>query len=266
VANFSRGSILSNGVRINYYRTGGEKPPIVLLHGITDNGLCWKRIARMLEPFLDVVMIDARGHGLSDAPPSGYSYEHMAGDVTALIEQLGLSVPVIIGHSMGASTAAVLAARYPELVKSILLEDPPWKADEQSDAERLRWGEQLRGNIAAFHKRTDAELIALCEQIHPGWHTDDVDEWARAKKQVRAEISQISAQSRPRWQDLIREIRCPMLLITSNRGGIVSPEVAAEVEQTARKCFVVEIPNAGHNIRRKQFATYVNTIRSFLNL
>ena len=81
---------VANGIKIHYTRTGGTKPPLVLSHGITDNGLCWTRLAQFLEPDYDVIMYDARGHGLSDAPQEGYSYTDMAADLAGLIQALDL--------------------------------------------------------------------------------------------------------------------------------------------------------------------------------
>jgi N-formylmaleamate deformylase len=49
----------ANGIRIHYLRTGGDKPPLVLLHGLTGNGACWTPLARSLESEYDVVMLDA---------------------------------------------------------------------------------------------------------------------------------------------------------------------------------------------------------------
>ncbi|MFN2157062.1 MAG: alpha/beta fold hydrolase, partial [Anaerolineae bacterium] len=55
-----------NGVDLHYYRTGKEGgPPLVLAHGFSDDGQCWYRLATDLEADFDVVMPDARGHGLS---------------------------------------------------------------------------------------------------------------------------------------------------------------------------------------------------------
>src|SRR5947209_20441227 len=103
----------ANGIRIHYYRTGGQKPPAVLAHGATDDGLCWTRLARVLESEYDVIMPDARGHGLSEAPETGYTSEDRAADIAGLIEALRLDKPAIGGHSMGGSTAFYVAANYP---------------------------------------------------------------------------------------------------------------------------------------------------------
>jgi N-formylmaleamate deformylase len=125
------GEVIANGIKIHYWRTGGEGPPVVFSHGITDNGLCWTRLARALEDVYDVIMPDARGHGFSDAPDEGYAPGDQAADLAGLIQALGLIKPrpVLIGHSMGAATTAAAAADYPELVRCAILEDPPWMAD-----------------------------------------------------------------------------------------------------------------------------------------
>ena len=67
-------SVMANGIRVHYTQTGGGLPPLILLHGITDNGLCWTRVARTLEEEWDLSMPDARGHGLSEAPDTGHDY------------------------------------------------------------------------------------------------------------------------------------------------------------------------------------------------
>ncbi len=66
-----RGVCETNGIRIHYLRTGGGKPPAVLLHGLMGSGACWTLLARALEGEFDVVMPDARGHGGSTAPHHG---------------------------------------------------------------------------------------------------------------------------------------------------------------------------------------------------
>jgi len=55
------GNIVTNGIKIHYHRTGGDKPALVIAHGITDNGNTWSRIARELEDSYDVIMYDQRG-------------------------------------------------------------------------------------------------------------------------------------------------------------------------------------------------------------
>jgi predicted alpha/beta-fold hydrolase len=75
MTNWMTGVCEANGINIHYLRTGGTKPALVLLHGLTGSGACWSPLARALEGEYDVVMPDARGHGNSSTPLDGYRYE-----------------------------------------------------------------------------------------------------------------------------------------------------------------------------------------------
>ncbi len=135
MSNWTSGFVQTNGIRIHYYRTGGDKPALVLAHGITDHGMCWRRVAQALEQEYDVIMVDARGHGHSDAPETGYSSQDHAADLAGLIEGLALEKSTLIGHSMGASNAAKVAGEYPNLVSRIILEDPVWRLNKVESAQ-----------------------------------------------------------------------------------------------------------------------------------
>ena len=80
------GEVYANGITIHYYRSdGSNKPSILLLHGFTDNGRCWSRVAHELGASYDVVMTDARGHGRSGGSATGFSTTILADDAAALI-------------------------------------------------------------------------------------------------------------------------------------------------------------------------------------
>ncbi len=261
------GAVTANGIKIHYERTGGEKPPVVLLHGVTDNGLCWTRLARALEPDYDLIMVDARGHGLSDAPAAGYGPADHAADVAGLIQALALGKPVLLGHSMGAATAAATAASYPERVGAIILEDPPFWQHAPGPAEALAaQAAEWRAGIIANKSKTVAELIALCRAQSPSWDEAELLAWAESKRQVSPKVATVVGAFRTSWQDGARHIACPVLLITADpkRGAIVTPEVAQEAAALWPRGRVVHIPGAGHNIRREQFEPYLEAVRGFL--
>ena len=126
MSGWTEGSVEANGINLHYWRTGGTKPPVVMAHGITDNGLCWSRVARALEDEFDLIMVDARGHGLSEKPEHGYAPADHAADLAGLIEALGLEKPGAMGHSMGGGAVSLLSMTYPDLVGAVVLEDPAW--------------------------------------------------------------------------------------------------------------------------------------------
>ena len=111
LANCTSGRCQANDIDIHFLRTGGDKPPLVALHGLIGSGACLSPVARTLKGDFDVILPDARGHGQSSGPVSGYSYPELAADVIGLIEKLALDQPILLGHSMGGLTAAVVALR-----------------------------------------------------------------------------------------------------------------------------------------------------------
>ena len=60
MSNWQSGFVETNGIRMHYTRTGGDRPPVVLAHGFSDDGLCWTPVARAREADYDVIMRDAR--------------------------------------------------------------------------------------------------------------------------------------------------------------------------------------------------------------
>ena len=123
-AGWSDGYILANGIRIHYWRTGGNKPPMVLAHGSSDDGLCWTNLAKELEGNFDLILMDARGHGLSDPPSVSDPADAQVEDLAGLIRELKLVKPILMGHSMGSASVAWFAAKYPDIPRAIVLEDP----------------------------------------------------------------------------------------------------------------------------------------------
>ena len=145
---WKQGNIPVNNGYLHYYRTGhGEKQSVILLHGFSDNGLCWTPVARALEKKYDLIMPDMRSHGLSARIAEAEPLD-MASDLVQLIQSLGLSRPIIAGHSMGAMIAFQAGVRYPDLAKAMVLEDPPWLlsqpgADDQGEETMLEWAGKL---------------------------------------------------------------------------------------------------------------------------
>src|SRR5512147_3178204 len=118
LTHWAQNDLLLNGVQLHYYRTGqGDKRPLVLVHGFSDNGLCWTPTAHDLEAEYDVVMPDMRGHGLSERMRPGDDVD-MAADLAGLIRGLGLKRPIVGGHSMGAMIASELGALFPDLARA----------------------------------------------------------------------------------------------------------------------------------------------------
>ncbi|GGZ29739.1 hypothetical protein GCM10010387_23920 [Streptomyces inusitatus] len=115
----------ADGVRLAY-RTWGEEsaPPVVLAHALGGSGADWTVIAERLAATRRVYAPDFGGHGLSDWHGE-YGFVRLRDELSAFIRGLGLDSVDIVGHSMGAMAAFLLAAEEPELVDRLVVEDPP---------------------------------------------------------------------------------------------------------------------------------------------
>lgn len=109
-----------------YYELGGNQgEPVVLVHGSWGDSGGWDRIFPLLSNKYRVLKYDRRGHSRSERPEGQGSTSEDVDDLAALIKILGMSPAHIVGNSFGGNIALKLAARSPELVKSLTVHDPP---------------------------------------------------------------------------------------------------------------------------------------------
>jgi N-formylmaleamate deformylase len=268
---FQEGFVPANGIQIHFYRSQPQNNvgrSILFLHSATENGLCWSRLAQALPDLYDLVLVDGRGHGRSDGPVSGYSADDRAGDVAGVIQALGLDQPVLVGHAMGAETAIATASIYPELVRAVVLEDPPWPGRffGSTPEERAERASDWREDILMIRARSREELLAQARESNPTWAEEELGPWADAKKEANPNLVGMVTAPRRRWSDYVRQAVCPILLITGDpeRGAIVSQRTIDEVEILWKNGRCANIPGAGHSIRRDQFVPYLAALQGFL--
>ncbi|MBN2046531.1 MAG: alpha/beta hydrolase [Anaerolineaceae bacterium] len=261
----------ANGIKVHYYSTGSTgKPVLVMAHGVTDDGMCWYPIAKQLADDYDIIMVDARGHGLSDEAQEGDHLFTLADDLAGVIQSLGLEKPYVLGHSMGAITTLIMAGRYPDLAKAILLEDPPswWKPQDPTphDSQRRRgMGEWFK----AIKSKTKEEIIADGKQQSPDWPEEEFEPWAEAKMRFSPTISNLlnmDALNRNEVTSTVAQVKCPTLLMRADkdRGAIVAAEDVESLKAVLPQVQGEVISGAGHNIRRDQPERYLEVVRAFL--
>ncbi|WP_406252030.1 alpha/beta hydrolase [Streptomyces atratus] len=163
-------SVQAGGIRLAHRVWGDPSaPPVVLAHGRCGDSRTWTAIAEHLAAEHRVYAFDFRGHGLSDWP-GRYSFELFRDDLHAFLEARNLAGATVIGHSMGAAAAYLLAEREPGLIGRLVLEevpppfplDPPRAPAQRSDeALDFDWpvvpstDAQLNGPDPAWQERLD---------------------------------------------------------------------------------------------------------------
>jgi N-formylmaleamate deformylase len=267
MATWQSGDVQVNGLRLHYTRTGGAKPPVVLAHGFSDDGLCWTPVAEALESDYDVIMVDARGHGRSDAPEQGYNMADMAGDLRGVIEALDLHRPVVVGHSMGGGTTLALAGLYPDVPGAILLEDaaPLGLAAMRMPHDPDRHA-RIVERIARFQSMSREELIAYQRAATPAWSEDVLGLWADAQLRLSPKTVNFDPTTAVDWPVALKRVACPALLIAADpaRGGMISAESVAVFQSFVPQLRAITIAGAGHCVRYEQLGRYMDIMRGFL--
>jgi pimeloyl-ACP methyl ester carboxylesterase len=238
-------------------------PTLMLLHGVTRRAEDFHTLWDALLPCHRIVALDQRGHGDSERAPGYLVTDYIADAVRFLHDQLA-EPAFLLGHSLGAMVAAAVAADVPDLVRGVVLEDPPfhtmgrnihgsgWQAQfiGMRDA-ALRGGsvEQLTDMLADIRlpqkDGTFKRLGELRDRANLHWSAQCL---AHLDPQVLTPIIE------GRWLDgydlpgILVKIRCPTLLLQADpeAGGALADGDAALCENTISNCRVVRFRGAGH--------------------
>jgi pimeloyl-ACP methyl ester carboxylesterase len=248
-----------------WYRTDETVAAVAFLHGFSDSAQCWEPLIRAM-PGIRALAIDARGHGESGLPEEPFGYAaHRDDAALVLSSQPRDGGVVVVGHSMGAMSAAHLAASRPELVRAVVLEDPPTgepPADRQDEPRSVpSWLADLRAlDLPA--------RIARGRSDDPDWPEDELEPWAESKAQLNPHLFDLPVHDATPLTDLLSAIACPVLLIhgDTDRGSLISTEYAQRCAQAAAGEFrAVHIAGAGHSVHRDNRPQYLQELTTFLD-
>ncbi|MBV1856227.1 alpha/beta fold hydrolase [Catellatospora tritici] len=235
------------------------EPSVVLLHGFTDSADCWEPVAAGLTAKTPAIAVDARGHGASGLPDEPTGPHRHAADVALVLDALGLSGLTVIGHSMGAVTAAALAGDRPDLVRTLVLEDPPAIWEPAVIAEPPQWIVELK---ALDH----AGRMARGRAENPAWPSTEFDTWSRSKAEFDIRFCGLPFERGVALPDLLARTWCPALLLHGDpaRGALLTGEdVAACVAATDGRV-TARYLDAGHCLRRDDPAAFLAAVGEFL--
>jgi pimeloyl-ACP methyl ester carboxylesterase len=229
------------------YEVAGEGPLVVLLPGMGDLRAGYRFLAPALEEAgYRVATTDLRGHGDSDVTFASYGDVDTAEDVTVLIDELG-GPAVVVGNSMGAGSAVLVAVKRPELVSGLVLIGPFVRNGKTSAIQRtmLRvamaplWAasawKSYMPKLYAGERPTDfeayrAEVVASLRR--PGY--------AKAFS-LTTHTNHDAAEAR------LREVKAPTLVVMGEKDPDF-PDPRAEAEWVAGTLHgeVLMVPDAGH--------------------
>ena len=136
-----------NGTRLSVEERGRGDESIVFAHGVLLNRRIFDQQLAALQDRYRCVAFDFRGHGRSEVPDDGYAVDELADDAAVLIRELGCEPCHFVGHSLGAFVGLRLAARHPELIRSLVLVSASADPQPRLDALRYRMMETMARRV-----------------------------------------------------------------------------------------------------------------------
>ena len=279
---FRHGSFtVTDGTRIHYV-TGGEGPPLVLIHGWTQTWRAWRQVMPALAQHYTIIAPDLRGLGDSDKPLDGYDGLTVADDIHQVVQGLGHTGPIdLVGHDLGGPTAYAYAASHPhEVRRLVILEGMPAGLEPSpeegaappstppifhanlhqiADLPELLIEGQEREYLAYFFRAFSYDGVTFSEE--------EIDAFARTyaeKGGLRGGFAHYRAlpESAAQNRELAQtKLTMPVLAI----GGEVSygPVMAASARLFAEDVTEVILPRTGHFIPDERPATFTRLLLEF---
>lgn len=238
---------LVNGIHLRYETWGVGSTPLVLIHGLGSSVDDWFLQLPAFAPHYLCVVVDLRGHGLSDKPAGRYSVGLFAADVAALLRDLDLGPAHILGLSLGGMIAQQLASVQPEIVRSLVLVNtlpglwppsrhivrlglrrlaPPWRTPDMARVAERVAAELFPDPASAVFRTQAAERIGANDPV--------------AYRRATLAVARFWPGS------TLKRIVCPALIIAGEADRVVPGIYQARLRKALPHAGFVSIPRAGH--------------------
>ncbi|KAB2345101.1 alpha/beta fold hydrolase [Actinomadura rudentiformis] len=230
----------SNGLRLHALDYGGPGTPLVIIPGITSPAIALDFVARELTDLVRPIVLDVRGRGFSDDGPS-YTLQDYAADTEAQLA--GLDAPILLGHSMGARIAALVATK--TALRGTILVDPPMSGPGRGT---------YPTTLDAFQNQlSQAQRGTTADEVARSW-----PRWPRREQELRARwlsscgADAIAATHRgfetEDFFDIWPAVPAPTTLIYGAESPVVTAAGAAEAARANPAAQLLEVPAAGHMV------------------
>lgn len=260
-----------------HFRTEGNGPPFIILHGLYGSSDNWLAISKKLAEKYTVYSVDLRNHGRSPHHEN-HTYEVMKSDLFQFFTQHKIEKAVILGHSMGGKTAMLFAADYPDLIEKLIVVDIAPKDymalenESQYHFHRVVLLAMMEIDFAQVKTRQEVEF-KLSEKIDnksvikfllKNITSDRHSHTLRWKLNVEALYNNleeiVEGGNYKRFEDRIPITSYPVIFIR----GLKSPYIKENDIVTIKTIFpdsvIVDIPDAGHWLHAEQPELFLEAV------
>ena len=244
---------------------GGGGAPILALHGHFGRARSFAPFAAALGGDHRVIALEQRGHGHSDRGDGDVSPDAYVADAAEFLRGLALGPVTVLGHSMGGVVAFKLAARHPELVSALVVEEggalnqppdvPHPVLDVRGWPRRAATLGELRSAIEA-HGIPDAGYFLESAAEYPdGWGLlFDYDDMMASQRALIGDW----------WDDWLGS-SCPALLVHGLDSFVLPTGIVREMAERRPRTMLAELAGCGHWVHDDDLPAFVRTVREFLS-
>jgi 3-oxoadipate enol-lactonase len=263
-------SIKVNGVELFYTESGSGPEAIVFSHGLLMDHTMFEHQRAAFDSRYRVIAYDHRGQGQSADPGSGYDMETVAQDAADLIKGLHAAPCHFAGLSMGGFVGMRLAARHPELIRTLTLMNTG--SQKESLYNRLRYG--FLAQLVKVVGTSPFVGIAVKELF--GKTTRNSTDPAK-KEMLREWTAKLSARpkntahalmgvmNRPEFSATeLKAIRCATLIMTGEDDNAQVPAQSEKLAASIPNSRLVRIPGAGHSSSLEAPEAVTQAMREFI--
>lgn len=268
-----------NGLTCRYLEWGEPGSPAVLMvHGLRSYARTWEPVAHALADTRHVIAPDLRGRGESSWDPARDYYTNAyVSDLERLVARLGLTRFTFIGHSLGGAVGYAYAARHPDQVDALIVEDiGPGSSTATAGADRIL--HEMRATPTGFDSLDDVR--AYWRRLRPGITEDALA--SRIENTVKrsddgrfawrldmegiaaARLSGDPAGPVDLWA-CVDALRCPTLVVRGARSDFLPRETCEQMTQRQPLLNWNEVPGAGHYVHDDNPAEFIRLVSGFLS-
>ena len=256
-----------NGINIHYNELSSNGTPLIFLHGVTSSSRTWEAVAKEFTANYRVFTVDLRGHGKSENPGRGYSWEDdYAEDIAQYLNENIEEPAYLVGHSLGASVCGPVAVKSANRVKAIVMEDPPVFVHEKAPESLSIPPTHFLNMLAAKELGFDARVLAImkyteCDYEAAVLRAQNIEDMDKA---VLVELLPGKTGYDP--EVIFPKISCPALIYLGNPelGGVVDFEDRERLQALLGQVTVIERDSVGHSIHSEDFQFFVSSLEEFL--
>ena len=244
---------------------------MLLLHSLAAHAHWWDGTASLLADRHHVVALDLRGHGVSQWAPSGhgYTFDDYVSDVAGVIDALGWTRPLVVGHSLGGYLAAQLAADHPDRAGAVVIADVLTGFSDEMAARAARQAERPGPEFASPAEAGARFRLAPPETTAPADVLHHLGAAGVAERRPgvwqHAFDRRVFLHPPPDPWPFLPRITSPVLVIRAEGSPIMSGQTARRVAAAVREGTAVELAGTFHHLIVDDPAGFVALVRSWLD-